>query len=121
MVDKGLGDKVEKFTEWTGLKKLVKSIFGEDCGCEERKKKLNQKFPNFKKLRPFNEIEKEIFEKILPKIERENLIRAEDKTSLSIIYKGVFGASPQWSSCGSCNQEVINNLKKVYSKSCTTK
>ena len=39
---KGLGDTVEKFTEATGIKKIVKAIAGEDCGCDERKAKLNK-------------------------------------------------------------------------------
>ena len=115
---KGLGDKIEKVTEWTGLKKLVKSVFGEDCGCEERKQKLNQMFPDFKKLRPFNDTEKKLFEEVLPRIEKNNLLTPEDKTTLAHLYKGVFKQSPQWSSCGSCNQKVVNNLKKVYAKSC---
>jgi len=37
-----LGDLVETFTTYTGIKWLVKKIFGEDCGCEERKNKLNK-------------------------------------------------------------------------------
>ena len=37
----GLGDLVEKVTEATGIKKAVKFIAGEDCGCEERKQKMN--------------------------------------------------------------------------------
>ena len=39
---KGLGDTVEKITEATGVKKVVKALFGEDCGCDERKAKLNK-------------------------------------------------------------------------------
>lgn len=42
---KGLGDTIEKITEATGVKKVVKAIFGDDCGCNERKEKLNDKFP----------------------------------------------------------------------------
>ena len=42
---KGLGDTVEKITEVTGIKKIVKSMFGEDCGCDERKEKMNIAFP----------------------------------------------------------------------------
>ena len=45
IVDKpplGLGDVVEKITEATGIKKVVKAIFGDDCGCEERKEALNK-------------------------------------------------------------------------------
>ena len=36
-----LGNLVESITKFTGIKWLVKRIFGEDCGCEERKDKLN--------------------------------------------------------------------------------
>ncbi len=38
----GLGDTIEQITEATGIKKLVEFVAGEDCGCEERKKKLNE-------------------------------------------------------------------------------
>lgn len=41
---KGLGDSIEKVTKATGLKKLVK-MMTKDCGCEERRDKLNEKFP----------------------------------------------------------------------------
>ena len=40
----GLGDTVEKITKATGIKKAVKFIAGEDCGCDERKVKLNEMF-----------------------------------------------------------------------------
>lgn len=46
---KGLGDDIEKITEATGIKKAVKWLFGEDCGCDERKEKLNKLFPRNKK------------------------------------------------------------------------
>lgn len=38
----GLGDTVDKITTATGIKKAVKFLFGEDCGCEERRKKWNK-------------------------------------------------------------------------------
>jgi len=38
----GLGDTIEKITEATGIKKVVKWLAGDDCGCEERKEKLNK-------------------------------------------------------------------------------
>jgi len=41
---KGLGDTVEKFTKATGLKRLVERV-SKDCGCEQRKEYLNDKFP----------------------------------------------------------------------------
>ena len=39
---KGLGDVIESITEATGIKKAVKKVFGDDCGCSERKEKLNK-------------------------------------------------------------------------------
>ena len=35
-----LGDAIEKLTTFTGIKKVVKSI-SKDCGCDKRKKILN--------------------------------------------------------------------------------
>ena len=49
---KGLGDSVEKVLKATGIDKVAKKVLGDDCGCEERKKKLNQMFPY---SRPFTD------------------------------------------------------------------
>ena len=42
---KGLGDSIEKITKATGIKKIVKKVIGNDCGCDKRKEFLNKKFP----------------------------------------------------------------------------
>tara|TARA_R110002167_G_scaffold297748_2_gene502104 strand:- start:2080 stop:2247 length:168 start_codon:yes stop_codon:yes gene_type:complete len=43
---KGLGDTIQKFTEFTGIKKVVDKITGKkDCGCNKRKETLNKAFP----------------------------------------------------------------------------
>ena len=42
---KGLGDTIESITEKIGIKKIVKSVAGDDCGCNERKETLNKLFP----------------------------------------------------------------------------
>ena len=42
---KGVGDLVAIFTKYTGIKWVVKKIWGEDCGCDERQEKLNKIFP----------------------------------------------------------------------------
>jgi hypothetical protein len=41
---KGLGDSIEKFTKFTGIKAIVDSVT-EDCGCEAKKDWLNGKVP----------------------------------------------------------------------------
>ena len=42
---KGVGDTIEKITKATGIDKVVKTFFGEDCGCGERKEALNAALP----------------------------------------------------------------------------
>jgi len=45
---KGLGDTIEKITKATGIKTVVDAVSkatGKDCGCSERKKKLNKAIP----------------------------------------------------------------------------
>ena len=40
----GLGDKVAAITKATGIEKIVKTFFGDDCGCDERRNRLNKMF-----------------------------------------------------------------------------
>jgi len=42
---KGLGDTVAKVTAATGIQSFVKKVSKGDCGCEGRRKKLNDLFP----------------------------------------------------------------------------
>ncbi len=46
---KGLGDTIEKITTHTGIKTVVtkvnKARGKKDCGCNRRRKALNEKFP----------------------------------------------------------------------------
>ena len=52
---RGLGDTIAKITKFTGIDKLVDGVSkatGKDCGCEERKDKLNERFP-YKKTKGF--------------------------------------------------------------------
>ena len=42
----GFGDTFEKFTSFTGIKRLIKWWYGEDdCGCDQRKDLWNRLFP----------------------------------------------------------------------------
>ena len=44
MKSKGLGDSIEKFTQFTGIKKFVESM-PSGCDCDHRKNWLNKNFP----------------------------------------------------------------------------
>ena len=44
--DRGFGDTFERFTTFTGIKRLVKWWYGDkDCGCDRRKDLCNKWFP----------------------------------------------------------------------------
>jgi len=115
---KGIGDDINKFTEKTGIKKIVKKIFGDDCGCEERRQKLNAMFPHIKNTTPFTEDQKRIYEQVVPEIEKANQITKDQKYVLQRLYTSAFGSPPQFNNCGKCNQKILDNLKRVYEKSC---
>jgi hypothetical protein len=110
----GLGDSIETFTEVTGIKSAVKlfsEITGLDCGCDERKEKLNQLFP-YKQINCLNENDylylKKFFEEntqqITPILQRE----------LKSVYYNIFNVNLQDSSCSSCWRDTIEKLRKVY-------
>ncbi len=45
---RGLGDSIEKFTQATGIKKVVDTVASAtntDCGCKNRRDSLNRMFP----------------------------------------------------------------------------
>jgi len=45
---KGIGDTIHNLTVTTGIKKVVdkiSEIANKDCGCENRRKSLNELFP----------------------------------------------------------------------------
>ena len=118
---KGLGDMIDSITTKTGIKKVVNKISeatGIPCNCEERKQKLNQMFPNFRNIRQFTEDEIKIYDEVVPGIELRQRLNAEEKTIIATLYTGVFGQNPQWKSCSPCNKQIMDNLKKVYEKSC---
>ena len=111
---KGLGDTVEKVLKATGIDKVAKKVLGDDCGCEERKKKLNQMFPY---ARPFTEDELSIYETVLPRL-KKGTISGADQAILIKLYNKVFNANKKPSSCGSCVQQTLAKLAKVYVNSC---
>jgi len=45
MAHKGIGDTIEEILKKSGIKYATKKILGDDCGCNERKEKLNERFP----------------------------------------------------------------------------
>ena len=115
---KGLGDSVEKVLKATGIDKVAKKILGDDCGCEERKRKLNTIFP-YGDVRQFTEDELSIYESVLPRL-KGGRISGEDQAILVNLYNKVFNSNKKPSGCSSCVQETLAKLAKVYVNSCKT-
>lgn len=107
----GLGDKVEKILEATGIKKLVTWMnSGKDCGCDERKSLLNMW--SYKGLEPECMIKSE-YEWMQEYMERHNKNKysATDVFLLHKTHTRIFRASPKV--CSSCNSSVISMQQMV--------
>jgi len=109
---KGLGDTIEKITEATGIKKAVKFIAGEDCGCDERKNKLNNMF-KYRKPQCLTEQEYDFLNALFNT--KGSIIASANVSRCINVYNRVFNAKQMPTSCDSC---FINNvytpLKKLY-------
>lgn len=106
----GLGDTIEKITEATGIKKAVKFIAGEDCGCDERKSTLNKLFP-YKKPECLTEDEYKYLEEVF-KI-GSNTIPSAQQMKMNKIYNRVFHQNKKTTSCGRCFMSTYNELKTL--------
>lgn len=107
----GLGDTVEKVLESTGIKSIVKFIAGEDCGCDERKDRLNILFAYQKPLCLIEseyEVLKSIFEN------KKTTFRPTEIKVITTIFNRVFQQRQEPTSCSSCFKDMLNKLKKVY-------
>ena len=108
----GLGDTIEKITEATGIKKAVKWLAGDDCGCDERKEKLNNLFPSRYKAQCLQEAEYKWLDKWF-KVGK-GVMRPTEQKEMLIIYNRVFNARQQFTTCSSCLRDIIKRMNQVY-------
>lgn len=109
----GLGDTIEAITEATGIKKLVKWIAGDDCGCDERKEALNKLFP-YKKPLCLLEDEYNYLNDFfsIPKTR----LKPTEQNQLLKIYSRVFQVRQEPTQCPSCWNDILTKLKGVYNE-----
>ena len=111
----GLGDTIEQITEATGIKAAVEMFSkatGIDCGCEERKAKLNELFSYTRQVNCLTEKDyNALADLIAPS---KNTLTPAEQSLISEIYFNVFNYRLQLSSCGSCWAGKIQELKQVY-------
>lgn len=107
---KGLGDTIEKITEATGVKKAVKALFGDDCGCDERKDKLNKLF-SYNVVNCLEEDEYNYLNDFLSK--SPNRVSMGEQRKLLNIFNRVFNQRRQMTSCSSCVRSIVKELTKL--------
>jgi hypothetical protein len=114
---KGLGDTIEKVLEATGISKIAKFILGEDCGCSERKRILNELYPYYKP-ECLTEDEYKYLDEYYT--EAKNNIPSEVQKAVLDIYNRVFHQRANLTSCSSCYKKTIHdkllNVYKEYKK-----
>ena len=114
---KGLGDSIEKLTEVTGIKKAVEMFSeatGIDCGCDERKVKLNNLFPYNRNINCLNESDYNKLTKYLSA--EQSTLNSIEQQEVSDIYFNVFNYRLQISSCASCWKGKLDELRRVYNE-----
>jgi hypothetical protein len=108
----GLGDVVEAITEVTGIKKAVKFLAGEDCGCDERKEKLNKM--RFRK-QPLCLTESEYTFLHGFFTNSNGMVSQSQNYELATIYARVFQKKGvEVTSCSSCVKQRVKDLKDIY-------
>ena len=110
-VSKGFGDTVAKFTEATGINKVVHFIAGDDCNCKQRQEKLNKIFP-YKTPECLTEVEHKQLTYLLPKMVVR--VRPSEQMQFLEVYNRVFKTNEQPTSCASCLNDMLRKMKQVY-------
>ena len=108
----GLGDVVEKITEATGIKSAVNWLAGADCGCDERKEKMN-KLRFRKQPLCLNESEYSFLSSFFSNY--DGRVDQSANYELAKIYARIFekrGVQP--TSCSSCIKQRVKDLREVF-------
>lgn len=108
----GLGDTVEKISTATGIKKAVKWLAGEDCGCDQRKEKLNKMF-RYKKPECLNEQEFELIKMAVDT--KKNAFTSQEQEQFKQIYERVFKVKVDCTPC-SFRSTVYKDLISLYNQ-----
>jgi len=110
----GLGDTVEKITTATGIKKAVKWIAGDDCGCDQRKEKLNELF-SYQKPECLKEDEFTYLQTFYQN--QTSQITPAQQLELLTIYNRIFDENAAPTGCSSCFMNgVYKKIEKVYNE-----
>lgn len=107
---KGAGDVIAQITKATGIDKVVKFIAGEDCGCDERKEKLNASI-SWKVYNCPTQKEYEWAKEFLAR--NSNKATGNERRALQAILNRVHNKRLTQTRCGSCFKSQVDKLKEL--------
>jgi len=107
----GLGDTIEKVLQVTKVDKIAKWILGEDCGCEERKAKLNELW-RYTKPKCLQEDEHKWLDEWYAR--KSETMKPSEQREMLTIYNRVFSTNQQPTQCSSCLREINIKMLKIY-------
>lgn len=116
----GLGDTIEKVTEATGIKAVVKAVVGDDCGCDERKQKLNEMFPYAKDAK-MDDRQKTIWESVIVPAWATGRLKGTESNALMQLFEEMGIKKRRWRRCGGCAKRALEEMRTIYEASCETK
>jgi hypothetical protein len=108
----GLGDTVQKVFQSVKIDKAVKFIAGEDCGCDERKVKLNEMF-RYKKPECLTEQEFDLIKMAVDT--KKNKFTPDEQNAFVSIYERIFKTKVECTPC-SFGKVVYKDLVAVYNQ-----
>lgn len=117
----GAGDVVEKITEATGIKTAVKVVaeaFGADCGCDDRKRRLN----DILRFKPKDCLTEDEFNFLTGyyseekgELDESRRITIEEQHQFLEIYNRIMPRSRSLTNCGACfKKDIYRPLSKIY-------
>jgi len=113
----GLGDKVAAITKATGIEKIVKTFFGDDCGCIERRDRLNKMFRRPVKM--MDAAQRKFFEEeIMARYKKSQNLTRHVGDAFYKLYEDLLNKKKSRTTCASCNKNIYIELLKIYESSC---
>lgn len=109
----GIGDTIDAITSKTGIKKVVKAIFNDDCGCDERRRKLNRVFP-YKPKGCFTEHQYIAWTEFRNR-PNKNVVNPDDQKLIHELLKDIYMIAIK-NKCASCNGSMYKRWIQMIDK-----
>lgn len=113
---KGLGDVVEKITTATGIKAVVETFTkdGTDCGCNERKAKMNEIFNFRRKPECLTEDEYSYLTEYFKSTSLSDKVKHTTQSEVIVIYNRIMNTRVKAGGCSGCFRDIHQAMSKVY-------